>query len=198
MLVIMGPTMGVPVNLLCPAAVGPSFLLAGLYIVHTLGRSFMKPTLGPPVPKEDRITDPVDLIREFIVGVLLLALLIGFTLGTILAGMATPTGVAACGASGATLLALLYGKLSFKALKNAAVMTMMPAGVVIFLAVASNVFGAVFTKLGTAQVITQSLAAIPVPDIWKLIVIMVAIFLLGCPLGLVDPVAVATAAVGTG
>jgi TRAP-type mannitol/chloroaromatic compound transport system permease large subunit len=60
-------------------------------------------------------------------------------------------------------------------------MTMMTAGVVILLAVASNVFGAVFTKLGTAQVITETLAAVPLPDMGKLIVIMIAIFLLGWP-----------------
>src|SRR5215204_5674595 len=181
MLVVMGPTMGVPVNLLYSAAFGPGFLLAAMYIVYTLGRSFINPSLGPPVPLEDRIKDPVVVIKEVIVGVLPLTLLIGFTLGTILAGMATPTEAAACGASGATLLALLYGKLSLKVLKNAAVMTMMTAGVVIFLAVASNVFGAVFTKLGTAQVITQALAAIPVPDMGKLIIIMIAVFLLGWP-----------------
>lgn len=181
MLVVMGPTMGVPVNLLYSAAFGPGFLLASLYIVYTLGRSFINPTLGPPVPKEDRVTDPIEVIKEFVIGVLPLALLIGFTLGTILAGMATPTEAAACGASGATLLALLYRKLTFTVLKNAAIMTMMTAGVVIFLAVASNVFGAVFTKLGTAQVITQTLASIPLPDIWKLVVIMVAVFLLGWP-----------------
>ena len=181
MLVVMGPTMGVPVNLLYSAAFGPGFLLAAMYIVYTLVRSFINPSLGPPVPKEDRITDPLVVLREVVVGVLPLALLIGFTLGTILAGMATPTEAAACGASGATLLALCYRKLSFKVLKNAAVSTLMTAGVVILLAVASNVFGAVFTKLGTAQVITETLAAIPVPDIWKLIIIMIAIFLLGWP-----------------
>jgi TRAP-type mannitol/chloroaromatic compound transport system permease large subunit len=65
--------------------------------------------------------------------------------------------------------------------KIAAAMTMMTAGVVIFLAVASNVFGAVFTKLGTVQVITEALAAIPVPDVGKLISIMIALFLLGWP-----------------
>ena len=181
MLVVMGPTLGVPVNLLYSAAFGPGFLLAFLYIVYTMGRSFINPKLGPPVPKEDRITDPVRLIREFVVGVVPLAALIGFTLGTILMGMATPTEAAACGATGATLLALCYGKLSFSALKNAAMMTMMTAGMVIFLAVASNVFGAVFTKLGTAQVITEALAAIPLPDMGKLIVIMIAVFILGWP-----------------
>ncbi len=181
MLVVMGPTLGVPVNLLYSAAFGPGFLLAILYIVYTMGRSFINPKLGPPVPKEDRITDPIRLIKEFVVGVVPLAALIGFTLGTILMGMATPTEAAACGATGATLLALCYGKLSFKALKNAAMMTMMTAGMVIFLAVASNVFGAVFTKLGTAQVITEALAAIPLPDMGKLIVIMIAVFILGWP-----------------
>src|SRR5499426_2194088 len=58
MLVVMGPTMGVPVNLLYSAAFGPGFLLAAMYIVYALGRSFINPKLGPPVPKEDRITDP--------------------------------------------------------------------------------------------------------------------------------------------
>lgn len=181
MLVVMGPTLGVPVNMLYSAAFGPGFLLAALYIIYTMGRSFFNPSLGPPVPVEDRITDIGVLVKEFIVGVVPLAALIGFTLGTILMGMATPSEAAACGATGATLLALAYGKLTFKALKNAAMMTMMTAGMVLFLAVASNVFGAVFTKLGTAQVITQALAAIPLPDFGKLIVIMIAVFILGWP-----------------
>jgi len=181
MLVVMGPTLGVPVNMLYSAAFGPGFLLAALYIIYTMGRSFFNPSLGPPVPVEDRITDIGVLVKEFIVGVVPLAALIGFTLGTILMGMATPSEAAACGATGATLLALAYGKLTFQALKNAAMMTMMTAGMVLFLAVASNVFGAVFTKLGTAQVITQALAAIPLPDFGKLIVIMIAVFILGWP-----------------
>jgi tripartite ATP-independent transporter DctM subunit len=181
MLVVMGPTIGVPVNLLYSAAFGPGLLLAALYIVYTMGRSFINPKLGPPVPKEDRITDPWIVIKEFIVGVVPLAALIGFTLGTILGGLATPSEAAACGASGATLLALCYRKLTFTVLKNAMLMTMMTAGMVLFLAVASNVFGAVFTKLGTAQVITEALAAVPLPDFGKLILIMVTVFILGWP-----------------
>jgi TRAP-type mannitol/chloroaromatic compound transport system permease large subunit len=52
---------------------------------------------------------------------------------------------------------------------------------VLFLAVASNVFGAVFTKLGTAGVITNALVALPLGDLWKLALIMVLIFVLGWP-----------------
>jgi TRAP-type mannitol/chloroaromatic compound transport system permease large subunit len=52
---------------------------------------------------------------------------------------------------------------------------------VLFLAVASNVFGAVFTKLGSATLITQSLLGVPVGDWWKLVLIMGIFFILGWP-----------------
>ncbi|HYN14039.1 MAG TPA: TRAP transporter large permease subunit, partial [Burkholderiales bacterium] len=50
MLLVMGPLLGVPVNHLYSAAFGPGFLLAGLYIVYCLVRSFFNPELGPPIP----------------------------------------------------------------------------------------------------------------------------------------------------
>ena len=181
MLVVMGPTMGVPVNLLYSAAFGPGFLLALLYIIYTMGRSFFNPSLGPPVPVEDRIKNPWIIIREVLIGVVPLAALIGFTLGTILGGLATPSEAAACGATGATFLAICYNKLTFQALKNAMVNTMMTAGMVLYLALGSVVFGAVFTKLGTATVLTEALIAIPIGDFAKIVLIMVVIFILGWP-----------------
>jgi tripartite ATP-independent transporter DctM subunit len=181
MLVVMGPTMGVPVNLLYSAALGPGFLLASMYMIYCLTRSFINPALGPPVPPEERVRDFGVVIKEFIVGVIPLACLIGFTLGTILGGLATPTEAASCGAFGATLLALLYRKLTFSAVKNAAVSTMVTSSMVLLLAVASNVFGAVFTKLGAAGLITNTLVGLPWPDVWKLALIMVLIFILGWP-----------------
>jgi TRAP-type mannitol/chloroaromatic compound transport system permease large subunit len=156
-------------------------LLAGLYVAYCLARSFWNPALGPPVPKEERVGDAWLVIKEVLIGVLPLAALIGFTLGTILAGLATPTEAASCGAFGATMLALVYGRLTPTALKNAAVATMVTSSMVLLLVVSSNVFGAVFTKLGTASVITNTLVGLPLPDIWKLALIMFLIFVLGWP-----------------
>lgn len=181
MLVVMGPVLGVPVNILYSAAMGPGLLLAGLYISYCLVRSAINPALGPPVPKHERVTDLLELAKEFVIGVLPLAALIGFTLGTIVAGMATPTEAASCGAFGATLLALVYGKLTFQALKNAALATMITSSMVLFLAVASNVFSAVFTQLGTTDLITNTLVQIPLPDVGKLMLVMALIFVLGWP-----------------
>jgi tripartite ATP-independent transporter DctM subunit len=181
MLVVMGPTMGVPVNILYAAAIGPGFFLAFLYMAYCLGRSFLKPALGPPVPMSERVTDPLELVREFLVGVVPLAALIGFTLGTILAGLATATEAASCGAAGATILALAYRRLTWTALKNAAMATMVTSSMVLFLAVASNIFGAIFTKLGASDLITNALLQVPLPDTGKLLLIMALIFVLGWP-----------------
>jgi len=239
MLVVMGPVMGVPVNLLYSAAFGPGFLLAGCYIAYTLVRSFMNPKLGPAMTVDERkaaydamttekvgapvvglglvclmtmvylaadatlgwlgVPSSLALValvpaaataypyfrsayfRALVLGVAPLSALIGFTLGTIIGGLATPTEAASCGAFGATLLALVYGRLDFKSAKNAAMGTMVTVAMVLFLAVASNVFGAVFTKLGSANLITQTLLAMPVGDWWKLALIMLVFFILGWP-----------------
>jgi TRAP-type mannitol/chloroaromatic compound transport system permease large subunit len=119
--------------------------------------------------------------RAVVLGIAPLSALIGFTLGTIIGGLATPTEAASCGAFGAALLALVYGRLDLKSATNAARGTMITSAMVLFLAVASTVFGAVFTKLGTANLITDSLLAIPLADWWKLGLIMLIFFLLGWP-----------------
>ena len=90
MLIVMGPVLGVSVADLYSASFGPGFLLAGIYIVYLIGRSFINPKLGPPVPKEDRVTDVGAILKEVVIGVLPLFLLIGATMGSILAGLATP------------------------------------------------------------------------------------------------------------
>ncbi|MGQ0579645.1 MAG: TRAP transporter large permease [Betaproteobacteria bacterium] len=181
MLVVMGPTIGVPVNALYASAFGPGLLLAAMYIVYCLVSSHLRPELGPPVPLAERVTDTAELVREFLIGVVPLTLLIGFTLGTILAGLATPTEAASCGAVGATVLAAAYRKLTWKALKSAAMSTMITSSMVLFLAVSSNVFGAVFTKLGATDLIANAISQVPLPDMGKLLLIMVLIFLLGWP-----------------
>jgi TRAP-type mannitol/chloroaromatic compound transport system permease large subunit len=52
---------------------------------------------------------------------------------------------------------------------------------VLFLAVASNIFGAVFARLGTAQWITDTLLALPLPPFLMLLLVLFLIFLLGWP-----------------
>jgi tripartite ATP-independent transporter DctM subunit len=171
----------VPVNKLYSAAFGPGFLLAGLYIVYCLVRSYLNPALGPAVPKEERVGNIGLLLKEAVLSVVPLAALIAATLGTILAGLATATEAAACGATGATLLALAYRKLTWKALVEACRSTMLTSCMVLFLVMASNVFGAVFVQTGASSVLSNVINLIPLPDMGKLVLIMAIIFVLGWP-----------------
>src|SRR5687768_7849700 len=76
MLVVMGPVMGVPVNLLYSAAFGPGFLLAGCYIAYALTRSFLDPKLGPAMTIAEQKSTYDDMTTEKVrAPVLALALL---------------------------------------------------------------------------------------------------------------------------
>jgi tripartite ATP-independent transporter DctM subunit len=181
MLIGMGPVLGVSVADLYAAAFGPGLLLASIYLVYLITRSMLNPKLGPPVPKEDRVTDPVVIAKEVVIGVLPLALLIAATLGSILAGLATPTEASGVGALGALILAVCYRRLTLAGLKQAVISATLTSSMVLLLAVTSNIFGAVFARMGTADWITGSLTSLPVPPLVMLSFVVVLLFLLGWP-----------------
>jgi tripartite ATP-independent transporter DctM subunit len=181
MLIVMGPVIGVSVAELYSAAFGPGFLLAGIYLGYLIVRSNVNPKLGPPVPKEDRVSSAVQLVTEVLIGVVPLLVLIAAVLGSMLAGLATPTEASAIGAFGAAILTLAYGKFSWAGFKRAVLSTTATSSMVLFLAVTSNVFGAVFARLGTANWITESMLALPFSPVAMLIIVLVLVFLLGWP-----------------
>ena len=182
MLVVMGPIVGVSIVELFAAAIVPGLMLAGLYIAYVMIRSFMNPELGPPLPMEERATSYWQIVREFFAGVVPLGAIIFAALGSIIAGMATPTEAAAMGASGAVVLSILYRRLNYTMLRDAARQTLKTSSLVLFLAVASNIYGAVFTRLGTSTMLADALVSLPVPPLVMLALLMVVIFLLGWPL----------------
>jgi tripartite ATP-independent transporter DctM subunit len=182
MLVVMGPIVGVSIVELFAAAIVPGVMLAGLYITYTMIRSFMNPELGPPLPLEERAESYWQIVREFFAGVVPLSVIIFAALGSIIFGLATPTEAAAMGATGAVVLSLLYRRLNYTMLRDATRQTLQTSSLVLFLAVASNIYGAVFTRLGTSQMLANALVSLPVPPLAMLGLLMVLIFLLGWPL----------------
>ncbi len=181
MLVVMGPVIGVSVGKLYEAAIGPGFLLAGLYIAYTMVRSYLDPKLGPPVPRAERPGSLGPVLIECLVGLVPLTVLTAATLGAILMGLTTTAEAAALGALGAIVLAVAYGRFTWAGLLAAARDTLVTTSMVLFLAVASNVFGAVFARLGTAGWVTEALLSIPLPPAGTMALVLAALFLLGWP-----------------
>jgi tripartite ATP-independent transporter DctM subunit len=182
MLVVMGPIVGVSIVQLFAAAIVPGLMLSVLYISYTMIRSFLNPRLGPPLPMAERATSYGQIVREFFAGIIPLAAIIFAALGSIIAGLATPTEAAALGAAGATALTAFYGRLDYGVVKDAAMKTLQTSSLVLFLAVASNIYGSVFTRLGTSTMLANALVSLPVPPLVMLALLMGIIFLLGWPL----------------
>jgi len=179
MLIVLGPIIGVPVLRLFAAVIFPGLLLASLFIGYCLIRSYLNPQLGPPLPEEQRAPNLRFILKEFALGVIPLLVVIAATLGSILAGLATPTEAAGMGALGALLLALGYRKLTWRGFGQALTQTLRISSMVLFLIAAANYFGAIFSILGTPFMVTDWLLDLGLTPFMLLVLILVIVFLLG-------------------
>lgn len=182
MLVVMAPVVGVKVLDLFAAAILPGIMLSVLYTGYAVFRSFMNPELGPPLPEDERAENVGEIVKEISLGIIPPLVLITATLGSILAGWATPTEASAMGAAGSFILATLGGKLSFRLVQRALIATLETSTMIMILIVASNFFGAVFSRLGSARFIADGLVSLDLPKVIMLLLILLFIFILGWPL----------------
>jgi tripartite ATP-independent transporter DctM subunit len=182
MLIVMGPVVGVPATDLFAAAVIPGLLLSLLYIVYTLARSYLDPALGPALPADERAGSVAEVVKELAVGIAPVVVVIFATLGVILAGIATPTDAGAVGAFAVLLLTLAYRRMTWAGFRSAVYSTLLTSCMILLLVAASNYFGAVFSRLGSATLIAESLLGLDLPPTLMLLLILGIIFLLGWPL----------------
>lgn len=182
MLVVMGPVAGISVIKLLAAAIIPGFILSTLYILYAMGRCYFNPTLGPALPPEERAKSIGQAFRELSLGIVPVFVLVVASLGSILFGLATPTEGAALGAFGAVLLGLAYRKLTLEKLINSTRETVQTSSMVLFLGMAANVYGAVFSRLGSGTMLVKGFLGLEVAPVIALIVLMSFVFLLGWPL----------------
>ncbi len=181
MLIVMGPVVGVPTTDLFAAAILPGLLLAGLYIAYCLTRSYLNPALGPALEVHERGLK-LDVLKELTIGVLPVVIVILATLGVILAGIATPTDAGAVGAFVVLLLTVLSGTITWTKLKRAVYATLEVSCMILLLVAASNYFGAVFSRLGSANMIAEGLLTLSLPTEAMLLLILAVIFVLAWPL----------------
>ena len=182
MLIVMGPAVGVPTTDLFVAALFPGLMLSGLYIVYCLGMCYYNPAYGPPLPMDERAASKLAVLKELAIGVIPVIVAILGTLGVILAGIATPTDAGAVGAFVVFILTLITRTMTWPKLKKALYATLETSCMILLLVAASNYFGAIFARLGTANMIAEWLIELPFPPTMMLILILALIFVLGWPL----------------
>jgi TRAP-type mannitol/chloroaromatic compound transport system permease large subunit len=172
----------VPATDLFAAAVLPGLMLSGIFISWTLVRCWLNPALGPALPPEVRPKSLGPVVKDLLLGVVPVVVVILATLGVILAGIATPTDAGAIGCAATFALTGGSRRLDWAKLKRAGLATLEISSMILLLVTASNLFGAVFSRLGSADFLAQGLTSLALPPMLMLIVILVVIFVLGWPL----------------
>lgn len=179
LLVIYGPVANISVGKLFMAAFMPGFMLGGLYMTYVLIRCFISPHFGPAIPPEERKASPLAKARMFVTSALPLLVLILSVLGVIYAGVATPTEASAIGALAATLMAIVYRKMSWEVMKDAARQTFQVTVMVMFTLIGAIMFQIIFLGLGGGEFFSEVVMAAPFGKWGSFAVMMLIIFFLG-------------------
>lgn len=176
-LIILGDVLQQPVGDLYRAALIPGLLLVTFYIIYVLALASIREDVAPAMPSNDALLS-VQYWAAFKAIVPALALVL-IVLGTVFAGIATPTESAAMGAVGAVVLALAGGNFRFRMLHQVAMETTKISAMVFTILAGATFFSMVFTYTGGDAAVEQMMQHIPGGK-WGFIVLsMLAIFLLG-------------------
>ncbi len=182
LLILYAANGGISIVKLYLGAFVPGFLLAASYIAYIIIVTQMRPEAGPPLPKEERVYSLGQILMMLLTGLVPITLVILSVLGSIVAGLATPTEAASMGALGSLILSAAYRKLNWEVLKSAVFQSIRTSSMVLTLLVGSSIFSAVFARLGGSKVIENFVLGLGLSTGGFILLAMVVIFLLGWPL----------------
>lgn len=177
MLVIMADQLGLSVGDLFMGAVVPGMILGALYIIFILIYCYYKPESAPLSP--DRKPLQWSMVWDVFKTILPPAALILAVLGSIFAGITTPTEASGVGALGACLLAAWNKKLTFKVIKEVTFACFNTTGYIFAIFLGATTFALVLRSLGGDEFIEAALTGIPLGPHGIMAVILGVIFLLG-------------------
>jgi len=149
-LVLYGLIARQPVGALWMAGVFPGLLLAGLFIAYVAIRCYIQPSLGPPLPPEERNFSWGEKIRLLGAGIIPFLIFFSMT-GLFLMGLTSLVESSAVGAAGATLAAIFRRRLTLKVLEETVRKTLAISCMFLWIILAALCFGAVFDGLGAVH-----------------------------------------------
>jgi tripartite ATP-independent transporter DctM subunit len=168
----------VSVSDLFAGAILPGFALVVLYIAFLVAMALMFPKSSPAVPPDPDAPRGIAMARRLIEVLVAPLLLILAVLGSILAGIATPTEAAAIGAVGAILLAARKAKLS-EVMVPVMSKTAQITSMIFVILIGATMFSLVFRGLGGDDLVHRGLSGLPGGTGGAILAVMVAMFLLG-------------------
>ena len=176
---------GVSVGQMFAAGVLPGILLMVLTCIYIIVRCYFQPHLAPALPKDERASwrEKMLALRAVILPIIIVVV----TLGSIIAGVTTPTEAAAVGVFGALVSALVYRKFSWELMRDASIRTFKLTGMIMWILFAAHAFSAAYQSMGAQELIEGVITGIPGGPWAVIITMMVIVFFLAMVL---DPVGI--------
>ena len=176
--VVYGLVTGASVGKLFMGGVLPGLLLSFCYCTYVVGRALIKPKLAPPAPLEER---QITFVQKLALakGLVLPVIIILMVLGSIYAGLATPTEAGAVGSIGAFLSAMVHRKFNWKMVKESTYQTIEATCMMAWLAFGSLSLVSVYGLAGGTDFIKKLMLAMPVSPLGIIIVMMLIVIILG-------------------
>lgn len=173
----------VSVGDLFAGALLPGLLLVALYLGYVLWVAWRQPDRAPALPADALARRSLGGLLRALLPALLLMIAV---LGSILAGIATPTEAAAVGAMGAAIHAAIARRLSLAVLREVASQTVAISAMVFAILLGASLFALVFRGLGGDDLVHDALTGIPGGRIGALIAVMLMMFALGFILDFIE------------
>jgi tripartite ATP-independent transporter DctM subunit len=178
-LVVLGSQLGVSLGDLFIGSLIPGIMLSGAFALYVAIIGFLRPEVAPALPPEVRTVKGWALALQVLKVMVPPLFLIMAVLGSIFLGLASATEAGAVGALGATLLALVKGKLTKETIRSVADSTLRVTTMVIFILIGSTAFSLVFRAIGGDQLVLDVFTSLPGGEIGFLLASMLLVFILG-------------------
>jgi tripartite ATP-independent transporter DctM subunit len=174
--IVYAVTAGVSIGHMFMGGVFPGLLLSSLFIIYIAIRCWFNPELGPAPPKEERdrhsMKDKVLALRTVILPILLI---VG-VLGSIYAGIATPTEAAGVGCIGAIISAIIYRRLTLDMIKDAVKTTAIVSSMIMWITIGARCYISVVSAIGGDELI-QGFVLHLTGNRWVILIVMQVILL---------------------
>jgi tripartite ATP-independent transporter DctM subunit len=161
-------------------AIIPGIMICLGYLIYTIYQNYKNPNIL--FEPEANSASLKDILKTLALPLLLIILV----LGSIIAGIATPTEASAIGAAGALLIALINGELSMSFIKETSQKTAIVSTMIFTILIGASIFSLIFRGVGGDNLIELVFGSLPGGPYTALIFVLIFVFLLGFILDFIE------------
>jgi tripartite ATP-independent transporter DctM subunit len=157
----------------------PGAAMVGFFIIYILARCWLNPDVAPAIPKEELDIPLGQKVWLAFTALIPCTALIIAVLGSIFAGVASPTEAAAMGALGSVLLSVAYRDFSIKMFIQALRQTVLVTSMVILIIAGGTLFSSIFVVGGGKDLVRQMINSYDLGPTGMIALFLAIVFILG-------------------